>query len=396
MQIVTGNPVKGDNFFDRELEQARLWRKLKNDHILLLAPRRIGKTSLLLRLCETASEHDSAAIYCSVAPCNNEIGCLRELIKALGEHKSKGQQFKGLISERLKCIKGIKIAGSSIEFDTANESDWQIIGEAVTAALSELKGNWLIAIDELPLFILSLLRQDEGKERARTFLNWFRNQRQLYSDNVRWILAGSIGLDTVAARYDFGDTINDLDLFPLGAFNSESADRFIQALAKSENIPLTKEIREYMLQRIGWPIPYYIQLLFSQMLDQYEDDQVLLTKESVNEAFEVLLTPAHRSRFDYWRQRLHDELGEPDASLATHLLNAICLDQSGATLNTLRQQLHEKTTSSKQLTENMDSSKTLRYLLDVLETDGYLVNTDGRYHFQLEWLREYWKRRVAQ
>ena len=395
MQIVTGNPAKGDNFFDRELEQKQIWRKLENDHILLLAPRRIGKTSLLFRLCETAEEHDSAAIYCSFAPCSTELQCIHELIKAVTDHHSQGKQLFASLSQRLKRIKGIKILGNGIDLDTAAETDWKIIGEEFTSALEELDGRWIIAVDELPLFILKLLKIKDGKERARTFLDWIRHQRQLHSDNVRWILAGSIGLDTVAARHDFGDTINDLDLFPLGAFTPESANLFIQKLSEGMEMPLTEEVRLCMLQRIGWPVPYYIQLLFSQMFDQYEISQTEPDKESVDEAFEALLGSKYRNRFDYWRQRLHDELGEPEAGLATHLLNAICLDPDGATESTLGQRLKDKTTHGEQLIESMDHSEMLRYLLDVLEADGYLIETEGRYRFRLELLREFWKRRVA-
>ena len=143
-------------------------------------------------------------------------------------------------------------------------------------------------------------------------------------------------------------------------------------------------------------IPYYIQLLFSQILEQWEINNTEPTKSSVDEAFETLLTPAHRNRFDYWRQRLHEELGEPESNLAIHLLNAICRDRDGATRSTLGQLLKEKTTQQNQLTERIDHGEMLRYLLDVLETDGYLIEAEGRYRFRLEWLREYWKRRVAQ
>ena len=53
---VIGSPVVGADFFDRHEEQARIWRRLEHDSILLLAPRRVGKTSLLHRLEETAEQ----------------------------------------------------------------------------------------------------------------------------------------------------------------------------------------------------------------------------------------------------------------------------------------------------------------------------------------------------
>jgi hypothetical protein len=38
----------------------------------MLAPRRIGKTSLILRLCATAREHGRYAVHCSFAKCETD------------------------------------------------------------------------------------------------------------------------------------------------------------------------------------------------------------------------------------------------------------------------------------------------------------------------------------
>ncbi len=73
MKISIGNPVTGDDFFDREKEQEAIWRRLERDHIMLLAPRRIGKTSLMHRLCDTAEEHGFQATLTSFAPCVDEL-----------------------------------------------------------------------------------------------------------------------------------------------------------------------------------------------------------------------------------------------------------------------------------------------------------------------------------
>ena len=53
MRNIIGNPVEGDDFFDRPEILALLRRELENlANILLVAPRRVGKTSLVIRLCE--------------------------------------------------------------------------------------------------------------------------------------------------------------------------------------------------------------------------------------------------------------------------------------------------------------------------------------------------------
>ncbi|MDU9047712.1 MAG: hypothetical protein Q3M30_02605 [Candidatus Electrothrix sp. Rat3] len=388
MKISIGNPVTGDDFFNREKEQEQIWRKLERNHIMLLAPRRIGKTSLMHRLCATAEEHKFHATLTSFAPCEDEMGCVREIIKAVSKEQKAGGKFKEVLSRAISHIKGVKLSvlgvGGGIDLQTENRADWREVGEALTKTLAELEGMHLICVDELPVFILKLLEGENGRDRARSFLYWFRDLRQKYR-LVRWILAGSIGMDTVASRFRLGDTVNDLDPFPLGAFSEATADLFLARLAESYDLQLSAIARQYMIERVGWPVPYYLQLLFDKLISQGNSP----TKAMIDTAFEELLSPAYKVHFDYWRQRLKEELGSPEDGHAVRLLNAVCRDRNGASRSVLSQVLQER------IQEPEQREETMRYLLDVLENDGYLVSTGDRCRFRLEWLREYWLRRVA-
>ena len=91
-----GPPVRGEDFFDREREQARIWRDLETDHLLLLAPRRVGKTSLMLRLCETAECHDFQAVYATVADVRDELEFVRRLYKVVLEGNPGGNILRRL------------------------------------------------------------------------------------------------------------------------------------------------------------------------------------------------------------------------------------------------------------------------------------------------------------
>ncbi len=50
--LPVGNPAIGDDFIDREKEIAQILDALKKDSVLLIAPRRFGKTSIMRRLKE--------------------------------------------------------------------------------------------------------------------------------------------------------------------------------------------------------------------------------------------------------------------------------------------------------------------------------------------------------
>src|SRR4029079_16537141 len=176
-------------------------------------------------------------------------------------------------------------------------------------------------VDEIPVFVLTLLRLDLSGERARRFLTWFRSLRQRsdVQGRLRWLLAGSIGLDTVTARLGLGDTINDLHIYHLGAFSHKTADHFLVELAKTHSLSFAEPVRARILERVGWPIPFYLLLVFSELRGLCHDIQEEPTVTSVDRVFEDLLKPAKKGYFDYWRQRLSEELGRPDAGLAQSL-----------------------------------------------------------------------------
>ena len=147
----------------------------------------------------------------------------------------------------------------------------------------------------MPVFIVKLLQQGEpGRQRARTFLYWLRELRQTHFQRIKWLLAGSIGLDTMAARLLIGDAINDREPFKLDAFSQDSASRLLAELAHSYELPLDSATIEHLLKRIGWPVPYYLQLMFSHLRDACLDEQTQPSPTAVDAVFNKLLGQSYR------------------------------------------------------------------------------------------------------
>jgi hypothetical protein len=94
-----------------------------------------------------------------------------------------------------------------------------------------------------------------------------------------------------------------------------------------------------------------------------------------------------RNRFDWWEQRLNDELGKPDNAHALEILNAVSRNPDGESSNNLKQLM------SRHIHDQEKRDASLRYLLEVLQSDGYLVRDEGRYRFRSPLLRDYWNRK---
>ncbi|MBF0162269.1 MAG: ATP-binding protein [Magnetococcales bacterium] len=387
MRITVGNPVEGENFYGREREMGQLWERLANDHVLMLAPRRIGKTSLLKRLRDTGEAHKVSVVVCSFAGCNAESDCIKKIVEALSAHTAISKTAGGL-KDIFSRVKSVKVGSVAVDLHEAEREPWRAEGEALDRLLKKCDHSVLICVDELPIFVLEMLKNNDVG-RARSFLNWFRDLRQQHTRHVKWILAGSIGLDTVAKRFRMGDTINDLSLYPIGAFTEDVAQGLLEKLASSNNCIITQEVCLYIIKRVGWPAPYYLQVMFRTIKDNLQGQRNTIEKKDVDNAFEELMSPAHKNYFDYWRQRLADELGSPQDGWAILLLNALCQDPTGSTKESLAQVL------SQRVADPDAKDEQLNYVLDVLESDGYITVVDGRYRFRMVLLQEYWKRRVA-
>lgn len=403
MRNMTGRPVSEEDFYNREGELADLWRKLETDHILLLAPRRVGKTSLMYKLMAEAPQRpDTYAIYLSVPDIDTELEFVERLYRAVLESPQASSRLSR-VWDTLKSSSIGKFFGRvesvgipelfEVSWREAKPQDWETFGRELINALRKLEGRWLILVDELPVFVLNLIKQDPTAARARTFLYWLRQMRQMpppEGERLRFLLAGSIGLDTVASRYRMGDTINDLTIKTLGTFSPATADQFLARLGEDYGLDLTPEVRQRICERAEWLIPYYLQLFFGGLLEICSDERAVPSVAMVDEVFEVLLSHGRRSYFDYWHQRLTEELGTPQDSWSSALLNACSRDAKGVTRQTFA------ATLSQHIADIAQRDEMLSWLLDVLIGDGYLVETEGRYRFRSSLLREFWHRRFAQ
>jgi len=389
MRNITGAVARGDDFFDRVKEMALFWRDLETDNLLLLAPRRVGKTSLMRKMEDDAEHHGRTAVYVDVSDCADELHFVQRLYATILENQTGDLLWERIenswLSQALKRVQKVGGAGFNIEF-RPDAGSWTRMGEELADALSKLEGRWLIQVDELPVFVLKLLNQGEptGRDRVREFLYWMRRLRSQYT-GVVWMLAGSIGLDTVTARLNIADSINDLRIEKLGAFDPPTADAMLKALSGAYHVDLDNTVRTRVLTRTGWLAPYYLQLIFKEL----RGIDGTVTESNVDAVIEDLLSPHHKTYFDYWYQRLDEELGAPDADYAKAVLHSCCRSSEGSTRSTLSLAL-VRPIADAELREDK-----LRYLLDVLQSDGYLVSDHDRWRFLLPLLREFWLRRHA-
>jgi len=395
MRNVTGSPVEDDDFFDRPRDLARLQRNLANDaNTLLTAPRRVGKTSLVLRLCDLERKAERCAVFLNVEGCHDELAFAEKLVDALRESELHPEPLNRLslaFRKTRETLRGLKLgaAGVDVEMDSTEDPDHGTLGRAVESIFRRIENDGepvLVVIDEMPELLLALGRDDHGTERVSRLLHWLRSLRQTYRRNVRWIFLGSIGLDSFVDDRNLRKTINDLTPMTLDALDSGEADLFLTRLAESNELPLAPDVRALIVERVGWPLPHHLQIVFHALVDSGAEHA---DAAAVDAAFRHLLLPGNLSQFDTWRQRLDEQFGQSDAAAAKDILRHLSRYPDG---RKRAQILNALMTTRKDADPALVEDQLARLLL-MLQRDGYLLESKNRYTFRSFLLREYWHRR---
>jgi hypothetical protein len=410
MDNIAGSPVEGGNFFGRDDDARHLREILKHDDILLLGPRRIGKTSLARAVMALARRDGWQAIEINVASCIDERGFLDklegELKKAMGSLVGKlwdgAREKLGALGKRIKSLKlGGFGATAEVGLAGTETDDWTKVGNDLLALLGELDDHWLIYVDELPIMLFNIIRQDQanGVLRVRRFLDWFRNDvRALASaGKVRWLISGSVGLDTLVQEHGMADTINSLNHQNLPPFTDPLACQLIRKLATSYTIPLDDIAIRSLVDAVSWPQPYYLQVTFQHLRSLIAANPATPPRDLIEKAIEQIIQPGvgADNDFHHWEKRLDMQLAPPLAALAKALLNQSATRPGGTraeNLLTTVQQRHPHATD--------DEARALFVRLrDILLRDAYWLADDSsgsgsrHYRFALEPLRRWWNRR---
>lgn len=408
MENIAGSPVEGENFYGRATVVEHLKGILTNDDILLLGPRRIGKTSTARAVMASVKAQGWRTIEINVASCIDERGFLDKLETALKPELASfsgralgvvGEAF-GKISGRIKSVK-IPVPGSGsvgIELNDEGTEDWTKVASDVLHLIAQADERWLIYVDELPILLFTIIRNDpqNGVQRVRRFLDWFRNDVRALPDahKVRWLISGSVGLDTLVQEHGMADTINSLSHQGLAAFSNKVAIAMLGELANSYKIVLTPDDKQHIISAVHWPQPYYLQMAFHHLRVLIAADDTASPASLIEQAIDNMVQPGADNDFHHWEQRLALQLSRTDADHALALLNQAAPAPEGVRAESLLAMLHERMGDT---VTTEEAKRTFIRLRDILLRDAYWwadeSSGEKRYRFRLEPLRRWWLRR---
>ena len=387
MNNSVGQAVRGKDFWKRVNELAVIWSAIESgSHILLVAPRRVGKTSIMFNLQDEPKE-GYIVVYIDTESADSENEFWQKLFNALLEEEfiSKLKKYSKKFGSFLEKIKINKITIKGVEFGDGSVVDYATAFEKLIKELDSDK-KLIIMVDEFAQTVENIIKY-ENEKNAQSFLRTHRalRQNENLTKKVTFVYAGSIGLESVVTKMGATKLVNDLNSIKVKPLSSDEAMAFTQALCKSTSIEMSEDMIRLLLSKIEWLIPFYIQLLIQELsILCREEKEVVVNSAMIDNAVERAL--GHRHLFDHWRSKLKDGFKKKGYLFAKEILNIICEKDTMSALK-----IRNKATKH-ELDEDY-----AREIIHSLEYDGYITKyEDGKtYRFNSPILKLWWYKNVA-
>jgi len=368
-----GRLAQGSAFFDREEVIERAWDLLETSNLILLAPRRVGKSSLLNRLKEEGAARGYTTLYLSVPDAEDEVDFMKRLIREL-------QGWLGTLKNKIPKELEVVLKTSLLELKAKN-FDWRGPAAELETLLKSADSSTILLIDELPLLIGSIVQQDPTGNRAERFLLWLKRLREQYEP--RWFFAGSIGLDSVARRLKLSGTIHDLQPIELGEFSEDRARAYLNGRSEYHQLHLTDETNAAILCAVEWLIPFHLNLVFEELRAVAKEKGIPPSPALVEVALQRLMRNG-RTHFDHWDERLDKIMDARLPQYCEMMLGIACHERDGVKVETLELRL------SREISDDKERTDILRQALDLLISDAYLVRLRDVVRFRSALVRRYW------
>lgn len=340
-----------------------------NNH-LLNDPRRMGKTSLLIRLCNAPGPR-VIAVKVDLESASTVDEVVFRILRAVTCHSRLTHRIKDIASRYLETVAAAvgPVKLGAVARTTGAQQALKSCLEAIEAKLDDDE-ILIIALDEITIAAHNLARRDSNQ--CDQLLQTLRHLRNDEHRRVRWILSGSIGFHHVLRHANLTEgLINDVATVELGPLEAEYAKELLTALLAGIGREPEPEVIDHLIRRTDG-IPFILHHVAHRLAGRSG-------KVSVNEAEEALSTwlrdRGKSSATTHLVSRVSTYYGK-EAELAESILDHQARYDTPITLDEI-------------LAQQPDADPvTVRWVVDALVDDHYLDNSTLQWRYPL--LRETW------
>jgi len=352
-----GTVVKEPYFFDRKSETERIVNVLSGgNNLVLYAPRRYGKTSLVMRALQQLEGMGFICIYFDFMTVYSRESFIKSFSKSILEKQNNVKQGLTAFS---KFVKGIK---PSISFNINGQPEFSIEFTEPVATdktldsiidlpdkLSSVKKQYIIAMDEF---------QDISKLNGENFEDLLRSKIQ-HHESVNYLFLGSrTHILNDMFTNENRPFYNSADVMHLGPLPEQETISFLIDRFSRSNISISQKNAAVLIEKAG-NIPYYIQFLASEVWQEAVNYRKEVSKDVVDLCADKILDRKNDFYF---------ELFDRQTAYQKKLLKALAISGKNVLSNeySLRFRLSAASTTQKALAGFVNNG--------IIEKHGHIYN----------------------
>lgn len=419
MQINAGPPVTGTDYFSGRLNSVTdLKKRLCTSDVLLVGPRRTGKTSAAKEYInqERSLNKDFCASFIDLEEVENLYEFYMRVLKAIYEDAAKLSAVTDKTIHIIKSAstiisrllpKGVdvdlsalgmpSIAIKAIEFDSPTITE---LRNKLAELLESLSKPLVIVLDEFPEVIWKFgkeeatedLRIKKRAQETKFLLEGLRTLRQQDKAEKKHkiVVAGSINLKNTLVHLELTQLINDLDEMAIPYLSTAQALDLFNQLAQGEGFSFVDDVdlKRFIEDKFGVCSPFYIQLFaerMRQILFSNSNIKVFGSDELNKAYYDVLINPRGPA---YLELRLKRYYSGTERNATLGIFEFICIKQLDEKKLPTEMECFEFLKSEKKLELNrLQQSE----LMAKLYSDNLLDrNGSGGWYFESPIICKFW------
>ncbi len=394
MGFAIGKVPRGEDFFPRQDISNRLWDIVESGHhVLLLAPRRFGKSGVLYDMEDNPKpdwQVKTLMLQDADKP-SDLVSLILSILLADEVFRKKWESVKSMPKKIMNFTKEdlgkINLFEVGVELSQEIKDYWEGVGKTIIELSKGSDKKILISLDEFPAMIENMVLAKMEPVEIRKFLEWFRKFRAEQSSIIT-IACGSTGLDTVFYQYKFeSDLINDYKREPIPPLNDQEARGFIKERFKDHKVKINNEdeVINTILELNQPPVPYFLQLLIFELSIDQEFKKGNQEKEKIKEVYNLSIIQKPKQEFvTAFKERI--EKRYKDLSIVAYsILKHLTHKESSSRLELF--EIYERTSRSEPSDLEFDM------LMIDLHNDSYISRDESTnsYCIFLSVFKDWWK-----
>jgi len=252
----------------------------------------------------------------------------------------------------------------------------------------EIEKKLILLLDEFPQTIINISQVgSDGLSNATKFLQRNRELRldPIINQNIQFIYTGSIGLNHTVAALNASSFINDLNSIEIGQLSKTEAIDLIIALSKEKKLKFSEDSINYLISKIEWLIPFYIQLILQDILFANSENSEI-TQLEIDKAFDSIIEARNNNHFEHYFSRLKSQF------------KGLELDFVLKTLADIAKNITCEKNHLFNLSVQYNVQGRFKNILEILSYDGYINNnvSQNEYRFNSPILRLWWVKNICE